>query len=139
MNSGERLTEWIKRSNANGDTNPRSDIGELFDIIEDAWDEAILDSDGEAENHEHKDHSVRIVETKQTVDAELADRNGVHQDVVAVMRATEALIPSYATSARYCVRCRKWVDVEFRGHPTSALQDTRIGDDVADGTGGEDQ
>ena len=139
MNSGERLTEWIKRSNANGDTNPRSDIGELFDIIEDAWDEAILDSDGEAENHEHKGHSVRIVETEQTVDAELADRNGVHQDVVAVMRATEALIPSYATSARYCVRCRKWVDVEFRGDPTSALQDTRVGNNASDGTGGEDQ
>jgi hypothetical protein len=90
-------------------------------------------------NDEHQTHSVRIVETEQTVDAELADRNGVHQAVVAVTRATEALIPSYATSASHCVRCRKWIDVEFRRHPTSALQDTRIGDDVADGTGGEDQ
>jgi hypothetical protein len=90
-------------------------------------------------NDEHKGHSVRIVETKQTVDAELTDRRGVHQDVVAVMRATEALIPSYTTSARHCVRYRKFGDVEFRWHPTSALQDTRIGDDVADGTGGEDQ
>jgi hypothetical protein len=90
-------------------------------------------------NDEHQAHSVRIVETEQTVAAELADQNGVHQAVVAVMRATEALIPSYATSARYCVRCRKCVDVEFRRYLTSAPQDTRIGDDVADGTGGEDQ
>ena len=90
-------------------------------------------------NDEHQVHSVRIVETEQTVDAELADRNGVHQDVVAVMRATEALILSYATSARHYVRCRKCGDVEFRRHPTSALQDTRVGDDATDGTGGEDQ
>ena len=90
-------------------------------------------------NDEHQAHSACIVETEQTVDAELADRNGAHQDVVAVMRATEALIPPYATSASYCVRCRKWVDADFRGHPTSALQDTRVGDDATDGTGGEDQ
>jgi hypothetical protein len=90
-------------------------------------------------NDEHQAQSVRIVETEQTVDAELADGNGVHQDVVAVMRATEALIPSYATSARYCIRCRKWVDVEFRRHLTSAPQDTRVGDDAANGTEGEDQ
>jgi hypothetical protein len=89
-------------------------------------------------NHEHQAHSACIIETEQIVDAELADRNGVHQDVVAVMRATEALIPPYATSATYCVRCRKCVDVEFRGHSTSALQDTRVGDDAADKTGGED-
>ncbi len=90
-------------------------------------------------NDEHQAHSVRIVETEQTVDAELPDRNGVHQAVVAVMRATEALIPSDATSARYYVRCRKWVDVEFRRHLTSAPQNTRVGDDAADGTEGEDQ
>ena len=88
---------------------------------------------------EHQAHSVRIVETEQTVDAELADRNGVHQDLVAVTRATEALIPSYATPARHCVRCHKCGDVEFCEHPTSVLQDTRIGDDDADATGGEDQ
>jgi hypothetical protein len=88
---------------------------------------------------EHQAQSVRIVETEQTVAAELADQNGVHQAVVAVTRATEALIPSYATSASHCVRCRKCGDVEFRGHPTSALQDTRIGDDAAGATGGEDQ
>jgi len=106
VNVSKRLSELDEQGDLDAEA--------IKNIVRDAWNEALEAAESNLEAHEN--HLLRATDTKQTLDAALAEQNDVEDDVVQLMR-TFSVSPQFkADPVTYCFTCNEWIGVEFRGH-----------------------
>jgi hypothetical protein len=113
--SADWRTELWKYVEENDLDDGGSELDIYENIVEHAWDEVFYGEDPSAIG-DHTHHLVRTTDTDQTLDADLAARNDIHDAVVQMLREMDMSAQCQAEGVEYCFTCNEWVGVEFRGH-----------------------